>query len=68
MIVEEWAGAGNLWMLMAAAAGGMLTEHQLVNMVLEPLVRYVGYGSLRWVAPWGGHGPVAGVTLLWIDV
>ena len=56
MIVEEWAEAGNLWRLMAAAAGGMLTEQQLVSMVLEPLVRYgslrpIYFGGWPWLLP-----------------
>ena len=65
MIVEEWAEAGNLWRLMAAAAGGMLTEQQLVSMVLEPLVRY---GSLRPVYfvgwPWSQSQGVCGRDII----
>ena len=29
VFVEEWAEAGNLWELMAAAGGGKLTEQQV---------------------------------------
>jgi hypothetical protein len=40
VMVEEWAGGGNLWRLIAASGGGRLSEQQLVQLVLEPLLRW----------------------------